>query len=337
MFLIKNILLIAKVFHLSSKILMDMPSTHLPSVTALRAFEVAARRLNFTRTAGELNLTQGAVSHQIRELETRLGVALFERRGRGLELSAAGERYLPFVEDALERLRAGGRALQPDRPDTALTVSLSPPFAAKWLVPRLGAFLATHPDLDLRISAAMQHVSFVGDGIDMAIRHGNGDWPELDVTRLWTEEIFPVCSPALLANGPPLRNLADLAEHVLIHDRSRTGWASWLDNVGAETSNIDLDRGPGFNETSLVIDAAVAAQGVALSRSALAAGDLAAGRLVQPLKETQPAPFAYWIVCPKANADQPNIIRFRNWLLEEAATDAKNVPAPGGMVAAVAE
>ena len=308
----------------------------LPSTTALRAFEVAARRLNFTQTASELNLTQGAVSHQIRELETRLGTALFERQGRGLELSAAGERYLPFVQDALDRLRAGGRALAPDQPDTTLTVSLSPPFAAKWLVPRLGAFLATHPDLDLRISASMQHVTFAGDDIDMAVRHGDGDWPDLHVTRLWTEEIFPVCSPALLANGPPLHEIADLTNHVLIHDRSRAGWGNWLDFLGADTSNIDLDRGPGFNETSLSINAAVAAQGVALSRSALAAGDLAAGRLVQPLRETQPAPFAYWIVCPKANADEPNIARFRNWLLEEAANDAKNMPSAGGTVPAAA-
>lgn len=312
---------------------MDDQPTHLPSTTALRAFEVAARRLNFTQTAGELNLTQGAVSHQIRELETRLGVALFERRGRGLELSAAGQRYLPFVQDALDRLRTGARALHPDRPDNTLTVSLSPPFAAKWLVPRLGAFLTTHSDLDLRISAAMHQVTFVDDGIDMAIRHGNGDWPDLHVTRLWTEEIFPVCSPALLANGPPLRKIADLAKHVLIHDRRRTGWGTWLDFLDTDTSGIDLDRGPGFNETSLVIDAAVAAQGVALSRSALVAGDLAAGRLVQPLKETQPAPFAYWIVCPKADAERPNIVRFRDWLLAEAATDAENMPAAGNAAA----
>jgi LysR family glycine cleavage system transcriptional activator len=308
-----------------------------PSTTALRAFEVAARRLNFTQTASELNLTQGAVSHQIRELETRLGVALFERRGRGLELSTAGQRYLPFAQDALDRMRAGSRALQPDQPGHALTVSLSPPFAAKWLVPRLGAFLASHPDIDLRISANMHHVTFAGDGIDMAIRHGNGDWPDLDVTRLWTEEIFPVCSPALLANGPPLRDIADLANHVLIHDRSRTGWTAWLDNVGADTGAIELDRGPGFNETSLAIDAAVAAQGVVLSRSALVAGDLAAGRLVQPLRETQPAPFAYWIVCPKADAEAPNIARFRDWLIEEAATDAANMPAPGETIAAAAD
>ncbi|NNE82754.1 MAG: transcriptional regulator GcvA [Alphaproteobacteria bacterium] len=303
--------------------------THLPSTMALRAFEVAARRLNFTHTARELNLTQGAVSHQIRELETRLGVSLFERQGRGLQLSTAGERYLPFVQDALDRLRAGTRALEASEPGRSLTVSLSPPFAAKWLVPRLGAFLASHPDLDLRISAAMQHVSFAGDGIDMAIRHGDGNWPDLHVTRLWTEDIFPVCSPALLASGPPLDDIADLANHVLIHDRSRSGWPSWLDKLGADPSGIDLERGPGFNDTSLAIDAAVAAQGVALSRGALVAGDLAAGRLVQPLRETLPAPFAYWIVCPQAAAEQPNIVRFRNWLLEEAANDAENMPAAG--------
>jgi len=313
---------------------MDTQLKHLPSTTALRAFEVAARRLNFTQTGSELNLTQGAVSHQIRELETRLGVSLFERQGRGLELSAAGQRYLPFVQDALDRLRAGSRALHPDQPDNTLTVSLSPPFAAKWLVPRLGAFLTTHPDLDLRISAAMHHVTFIDDGIDMAIRHGNGGWPDLHVTRLWTEDIFPVCSPALLAGGPPLGEIADLANYALIHDRSGQGWPDWLDYVGADTRGIDVDRGPRFNETSLAIDAAVAAQGVALSRSALVAGDLAAGRLVRPLQETQPAPFAYWIVCPQADAERTNIVRFRDWLIAEAAADARNTPAAGSGVAA---
>ncbi len=119
----------------------------------------------------------------------------------------------------------------------------------------------------------------------------------------------------------------------MIHDRSRKGWGTWLDFLGADTGAIDLDRGPGFNETSLAIDAAVAAQGVALSRSALVAGDLAAGRLVQPLKETQPAPFAYWLVCPKADAGRSNIVTFRNWLLAEAATDAANMPVAGDTAA----
>ncbi len=296
-------------------------STNIPSTTALRAFEAAARHLSFTAAAGDLNLTQGAISHQIRDLEARLGTLLFARRGRGLVLTQAGQSYLPVVREALERLRAGAEAIRPAGRATVLTVSVSPNFATKWLVPRLGAFLAAHPDLDLRISAAMAHVDFAGDGIDLAVRHGTGHWPELHVTRLCSEEVFPVCSPALLASGPTLRSPADLARHVLIHDRSREGWAAWLEQAAPSLEGIDLAHGPVFNQTSLAIDAAVAAQGVALARSALATLDLAAGRLARPLAESLPAKFAYWIVCPKARADLPKIARFRAWLLDTAEAD----------------
>ncbi|MEM7225999.1 MAG: transcriptional regulator GcvA [Pseudomonadota bacterium] len=293
----------------------------IPSTAALRAFEAAANRLNFTAAARDLNLTQGAISHQIRDLEARLGTPLFARRGRGLALTQAGQSYLPFVREALERLRAGAEAIRPTSRPTVLTVSVSPNFATKWLVPRLGAFLADHPDLDLRISAAMAHVDFAGDGIDLAVRHGTGSWPELAVTKLCSEELFPVCSPALLANGPPLKSPADLARQVLIQDRSREGWGHWLQRAAPGLEGIDLDHGPVFNQTSLAIDAAVAAQGVALARSALAALDLAAGRLVRPLNEAVPAEFAYWIVCPKARAELPKIRRFTKWLLQTAEAD----------------
>jgi len=291
----------------------------LPSTGALRTFEAAARHLNFTRAAAELNLTQSAVSHQIRELETRLGSRLFDRVGRGLALSEAGRLYLPFARAALDQLQAGSEALRPAQRGVVLTVSVSPNFANKWLVPRLGAFTQAHPDIDLRISAVVQHVDFVGGGIDLAIRHGDGNWPELDVTRLCVEQIFPVASPALLASGPPLKRVEDLAGHVLLHDQSRDAWTEWLNRLGADPESLDTARGPIFSQASLAIDAAVAAQGVALARSALVALDLAAGRLVRPLRESLPAAFAYWIVCPKAVAKRAKIVRFRNWLLAEAA------------------
>ena len=291
----------------------------LPSTGALRTFEAAARHLNFTRAAAELNLTQSAVSHQIRELETRLGSRLFDRVGRGLALSEAGRLYLPFARAALDQLQAGSEALRPAQRGVVLTVSVSPNFANKWLVPRLGAFTQAHPDIDLRISAVVQHVDFVGGGIDLAIRHGDGNWPELDVTRLCVEQIFPVASPALLASGPPLKRVEDLAGHVLLHDQSRDAWTEWLNRLGADPESLDTARGPIFSQASLAIDAAVAAQGVALARSALVALDLAAGRLVRPLLESLPAAFAYWIVCPKAVAKRAKIVRFRNWLLAEAA------------------
>ena len=295
----------------------------MPSTAALRAFDAAARHLSFTGAAADLGQTQGAVSHQIRELETRLGVTLFERQARGIALTESGRIYLPFAREALDCLRAGDGALHPTAADHVLTVSCSPNFATKWLVPRLGGFVATHPDIDLRISAAMQHVTFDRDGIDMAVRHGDGKWPRLDVTRLCAETVFPVCSPNLLPPSGRTIRVGHLADFVLVHDQDRVGWARWLAAVGAPVDAFDLEHGPVFNQTSLAIDAAVAGQGVALARSALASLDLAAGRLVRPVTDEVAADFAYWIVCPKPSATRPTISRFRQWLLGQAHDDAQ--------------
>ncbi len=296
---------------------MDRDSPFLPSTAALRAFEAASRRLSFTDAGAALGRTQGAVSHQIRELETLLGVRLFEREARGIALTAAGRTYLPYVLESLERLRAGEMALRPQSDDRVLTVSCSPNFAAKWLVPRLGDFIGSHPDIDLRISAALQHVTFEADGIDLAVRHGHGDWPTLEVVRLCRETLFPVCSPHLMPPVERIETVRDLAGYVMIHDRERGAWARWLDRLGVSREAFDLDHGPVFSQTSLAIDAAVAGQGIALARSALADLDLAAGRLIRPLPDETPADFAYWIVCPKANATRPKVRRFRQWLLSQ--------------------
>jgi LysR family transcriptional regulator, glycine cleavage system transcriptional activator len=289
-----------------------------PSLSALRAFETAARTLSFTSAAHELNLTQGAISHQVNMLETRLGVKLFEREARGLKLTEAGGRYLPLVRDSLERLRTAEDLIRLERP-SVLNITVSPNFASKWLVPRLGGFSVTHPNLDLRISASLQHVDFNREDIDLAVRHGNGDWPELHVTRLCVEELFPACSPSLLQAGPPIRTPADLAGHVLVHDRSRKYWRDWLAVFAIECP--DTERGPVFDQTALAIDAALAGQGVALARSALASLDLISGRLVRPLREAVPAEFAYWIVCRKSAADAPKISQFRAWLIEQVQDD----------------
>ena len=168
-----------------------MPNWSPPSISSVRAFEAAARVLSFTRAAAELNVTQSAVSHGVRDLEERLGVSLFVREGKLLSLSEAGRHYLPYASDALTRLRAGDRAvLDPQRKARVLTVSVSPSFAAKWLVPRLGAFSSAHPDLDLRISANPQHIDFVDGEIDVAVRHGNGAWPALHCEKLCDETFF---------------------------------------------------------------------------------------------------------------------------------------------------
>jgi LysR family transcriptional regulator, glycine cleavage system transcriptional activator len=298
-----------------------MPNWTAPSISSVRAFEASARLSSFTRAAEELNITQSAISHAIRELEARLGVALFRREGRVLELTEAGRLYLPFVADALARLRAGDQALRdPVRRARVLTVSVSPSFAAKWLAPRLGSFSSANPDLDLRISATPQHIDFMQGEIDVAVRHGDGNWPHLSCTRLCEETMFPVCSPALMRGRKP-RTPADLPNLTLIHHRNADAWRAWLGafDVSAPARAF---HGPTFSEMNLAIDAAIAGQGIALARSALAERDLREGRLARPLTQERTAPFSYWIVCPKMSAETPKIARFREWLLAEAAPAA---------------
>jgi LysR family glycine cleavage system transcriptional activator len=299
--------------------------SRLPSIAALHAFEAAARLANLTRAAEELNLTQGAVSHRIRELESTLDTTLFVRKARGLELTEAGAAYLPYAREALERLRAGRDAIARRGRGSVLTVSLSPNFAAKWLVPRIGAFAASHPDIDLRIGAAARHVDFAVDDIDVAIRHGTGDWPHLHVTRLCSEEILPVAAPRLVP--APLSGASDLLGHTLLHDKERAAWRRWLAAFGVDAGSLEeSERGPVFSDTHLAIDAAVAGQGIALARSALVALDLSAGRLIRPVAEALPASFSYWIVCPRPDVERPSIAAFRAWLLEQAAGSATPPP-----------
>ena len=293
----------------------------LPPLNALKAFEAAARHESFTRAAEELCVTQGAVSHQVKALEAELGLKLFNREPRRLVITGAGRDYLVVVRDALDRIAAGtDRLLQRQRAGV-LTVSTSPNFASKWLVHRLGRFAEVHPTIDLRVSATLHHVDFAREDVDVAVRHGDGTAPGLDITRLYTEALFPVCSPGLLRGRHALRRPADLAHHVLLHLDDRQDWSRWLDAAGVK--DADLSRGPVLNQASMVIDAAVDGQGVALARTGLAARDLIGGRLVRPFSLVLPVSYAYWIVCPKATAKLPKIVTFRNWLLAEAADDER--------------
>jgi LysR family glycine cleavage system transcriptional activator len=297
----------------------------LPSLNALRAFEAAARHENLTRAAEELCVTQGAVSHQVKALESELGVKLFQRARRRLALSEVGRAYLDVVRDAFDRLDAGTQSIQRREQSGVLTVSTSPNFAAKWLVHRLGTFAAAHPGVDLRVGATMEHVDFVRDAIDIAIRHGEGNWPGLHVTRLCDEVLFPVCSARLVGRPARLRDPSDLSRVPLLRLDKNDAWAQWLEAAGV--TGVDLQRGPVFNQASLAIDAAVDGQGVALARTALAAGDLLSGRLVRPFAMVLPATFAYYIVCPRAVAARPKVVAFREWLLAEAASDARRLAA----------
>lgn len=295
----------------------------LPSLNALKAFEAAARHESFTKAADELNVTQGAVSHQVKGLETELGLRLFNRERQRLVITEAGRSYLEVVRDAFDRLAVGTNRLLQLQTSGALTVTTSPNFATKWLVHRLGRFVEAHPDIDLRVSASLQHVDFAREDIDLAIRHGDGQWPGLSVTRLCAEQLFPICSPKFMRGRGALRTPADLGRHSLLHVNDRRDWSSWLQAAGVAVAGVE--RGPIFNQASMAIDAAIDGQGIALARTALAAWDLRAGRLVRPFALALNAPYAYWIVCPQPTAQLPKIKTFRDWLLAEATEDARRL------------
>lgn len=295
----------------------------LPALNALKAFEAAARHESFTRAAEELCVTQGAVSHQVKALEAELGLKLFNRERQRLVITEAGRAYLVVVRDAFDRIATGTERLLQRQNAGVLTVSTSPNFAAKWLVHRLARFAEAHPNIDLRVSASLHHVDFAREDVDVAVRHGDGQAHGLHITRLCAEELFPVCSPKLLAGSTSLRKPADLGRYTLLHVNDRQDWSKWLEAAGAR--NVDVARGPVLNQASMAIDAAVDGQGIALARSALAAWDLIGGRLVRPFPLASPASFAYWIVCPKATAKLPKIAAFADWLLAEAADDVRRL------------
>jgi LysR family transcriptional regulator, glycine cleavage system transcriptional activator len=295
----------------------------MPALNALKAFEAAARHESFTRAAEELFVTQGAVSHQVKALEAELGVKLFNRERQRLLITEAGRAYLVVVRDAFDRIADGTERLLQRQRGGVLAVSTSPNFAAKWLVHRLGRFAEAHPAIDLSVNASRHHVDFAREDIDIAIRHGDAGTSGFHVTRLCAEEIFPVCSPKILTGSKPLRTPGDLARFTLLHVTNRKGWSDWLEFAGVK--GVDPSRGPVLNEASMAIDAALDGQGVVLARTALAAWDLIGGRLVRPFTLTMPAPFAYWIVCPKVNAKLPKIVDFTKWLLEQAAEDTRQL------------
>ena len=295
----------------------------LPSLNALKAFEAAARQESFSKAANELCVTQGAVSQQVKGLEGELGVRFFRRERQRLVITEAGRAYLEVVRDAFDRLAMGTEHLLQRQKSGTLTITTSPNFAAKWLVHRLGHFSEAHPGIDLRVSASVQHIDFAREDIDLAIRHGDGSWPGMHVTRLCTEELFPVCSPQLVRGRSPLRLPSDIQHFTLLHTNDTDGWAHWLKRVAV--TGVDFKRGIVFNQASMTIDAAVDGQGIALARTALAAADLLSGRLVRPFQQTLEAPYAFWIVCPKSSAELPKISTFRAWLLKESADDTRRI------------
>ena len=297
-------------------------SRRLPPLTALRAFEAAARHLSFTRAANELFVTQAAISHQIKALESFLGVKLFHRQSRTLRLTSQGQEYLPAVNKAFDAIADATRRLLAHEARGTLTVSVLPSFAARWLVTRLGRFHERHPDISLRVAPSAELVDFSRDEVDVGIRFGNGRYPGLYACRLLTEDLFPVCSPALLRDAdPPLRKPRDLEHFTLLHDDSYGDWRTWL--LAAGVNNVDPARGTIFHDASMLLQAAVAGQGVAIARGVLAADYLKEGRLVRPFELSLPLDYAYYLVCPRASANDPKVEAFRDWLVAEVARDER--------------
>ena len=293
----------------------------LPSLNALKAFEAAARHLSFTRAAAELHVTQAAISHQVKTLEEHLGLALFRRLNRRLVLTEAGQTYLPVLRDAFDAIAAGTAQLHQDKGSGPLHISVLPSFAAKWLLPRMSRFRDRHPDIDVMVSANNKLVDFAEDTIEMGIRYGLGDYPGLHKILLLQDEVFPVCSPKLLQGPHPLKRPEDLRRHTLLHDEvsrhdESPDWRSWLQAAGV--SGVDWRRGPGFSDSSMVIEAAAAGQGVALGHRWLAAADLESGRIFMPFGPAIPSRFSYYVVSPPALAERRRVRLFRDWLLEEA-------------------
>ena len=299
-----------------------MPTTHLPPLSALRAFEAAARLQSFTKAADELAVTPAAISHQIHALEADLGVSLFHRKNRQVELTASARLLLPGLTDAFAGIQTAVRRLRAHNDTGTLTVTASPSIAAKWLVLRLHRFQAEWPDIDVRISTSDEIVDLSRGDFDLAIRYGTGRYPGLEVELLMRNEVFPACSPRLLEAGPPLRTPEALRHHALIHDQAvdrdplAPTWAMWLKAAGVTAA----PAAPGltFSVGYMALDAAIAGHGVVLAYSTIAAADLAAGRLVRLFSLALPDLFAYFIVTAPGALERPKVKAFRDWLRREA-------------------
>lgn len=292
-------------------------SQQLPPLTTLRSFEASARLLSFSKAADELHVTHGAVSRAVRHLEDHLGVKLFKRSVRAVNLTATGVAYAASVRDVLGRLATATAVIMDQQSMGVLNISTVDSFAAKWLIPRLFRFRQTHGDIDVRLSTSAKLADFVNDGIDIGIRYGSGRYPGVKAELLMREEVFPVCSPMLVKGAHPLKSAADLKHHTLIHDSFEIDWAMWLKTAGVE--GVDPHRGPRFESSFHAVQAAIQGEGVVLGRSALVADDLKAGRLVKPFSVSLPADLAYYVAYPAQTSQRPKVRAFRDWLFEEVS------------------
>ena len=291
-------------------------TVRIPSLNGLKAFESAARHMSFTRAAEELNVTQTAVSHQIRRLEDELGVRLFLRLKDGLALTAEGQAYLPGVKCAFEQLRQCTEALWEPKKSSTLTISTLVSLASKWLLPRLAGFQEEHPNIDVRVSASTDLVDFRCGGVDAAIRYGNGHWSGLRADWLMSDEVFPVCSPRLLSSAHPLREPRDLVNHTLLQVSGMTGgdWNDWLQAARVE-GELKKSSRLTFDLAMMAVQAAVNGMGVCIGRTSYVESDLKSGALVEPFNFRLKSAHGFYLVSPIEYAESSKITAFRTWLI----------------------
>jgi LysR family glycine cleavage system transcriptional activator len=295
----------------------------LPSLDTLRVFAVAARHLSFTKAGNELHLTQSAISHRVCALEDELGVPLFNRLTRRLELTRAGRALAQRVDRAVGDITRAVADLDEASDGRRLAVTMPPSLASCWLLPRLPRFHARHPDIELQVIADTSPLNLRSAGIDVAIRFGRGDYPGYAATMLMPDRVFPVCSPRLIAQHGPVTSIETLLDLPLLHDSSTeddgrgSDWRSWLNHLGR--GDLEANKGQRYSEARLLIEAAIFGLGVALGRASLVSDLVADGTLVCPLSLTAPTAFSYYLLALPEAAAQPNIVRLREWLQAEAA------------------
>lgn len=291
----------------------------LPPLNGLKAFEAAARHLSFTKAAVELNVTPGAVSHQIKALEEHLETPLFRRLTRALQLTDAGQAALPILSEGFDKLSEGVDQIRALSENGILTISASPSFGAMWMVPRLEHFRSRHPDIEIRLDGSDRLVDLARDNVDVAVRYGPGGYKGVRVDRLFGQVNTPVCSPTLLTGEHPLTVPDDLRHHTLLHidwEDAEASWRMWL--LAAGVRDINPARGPRFSMESMAVQAAIDGQGVALVGDILVADYLADGRLVRAFDSSlnTPLSFSYYLLSASGRGEQPKVEAFRKWLLE---------------------
>jgi LysR family glycine cleavage system transcriptional activator len=297
--------------------------TRLPSLNALRAFEAVSRHLSFAKAADELHVTKAAIAQQVRQLEEVVGTALVVRAGRGLQLTEAGLAGQRDLGLGFDRLTQAVRGMREASGNRLLIISCSASFAATWLVGRIGRFKTLHPDIDVLLDAGSGQADLGRTNVDAAIYWGKGDFPGLVASLLFTEDVFPVCAPALTRGPHAICGPQDLARATLLHLEWNADFSMWPDwqvwLAAAGVRNVDANRGVWFSQMSMALHAAVQGQGVALTTRAIAADEIEAGRLVAPFDTSVHTPFGYYFLCRPDRSTTPKIVAFRNWLSFEAA------------------